>query len=134
MHCRQPGAQEFVSVGRGRVLLGRRTRHGQRGVGVEGRQMPVVRRARWAERYLRPASRRPVACELCLDSRSPKTEQGAGEKLAIGGEEFAVDHMFDVPLDLAQELTGFRHDRGVPGVEVNAYKVLENAKKRWGLF
>jgi hypothetical protein len=42
--------------------------------------------------------------------------------------------MFDVPVDLALELTGFRHDRDVPGVEGNAYEVLESAKKRWGLF
>jgi hypothetical protein len=63
-----------------------------------------------------------------------KAKQDAGEKLAIGGEDFAVDHMFDVPVDVAQELTGFRHDRDVPGLEGDAYEVLENAKKRWGLF
>ncbi len=63
-----------------------------------------------------------------------KVKQDEGEKLAIDGEEFAVDHMFDVPVDLAQELTGFRHDRDAPGIEGDAYEVLENAKKRWGLF
>jgi hypothetical protein len=63
-----------------------------------------------------------------------KAKQDAGEKVPTDGEEFAVDHMFDVPVDLALELTGFRHDRDVPGVEGNAYEVLESAKKRWGLF
>jgi|ERR1700683_96786 hypothetical protein len=83
-------------------------------------------------------------CDLQVEGRLPasfasirdrqKAKQDAGEKLAIGGEEFAVDHIFDVPVDLAHELTGFRHDRDVPGVEGNAYTVLEKAKKRWGLF
>jgi hypothetical protein len=76
----------------------------------------------------------PLPASLVSIRDRQRAKQNAEEKVAIGTEDFAVDHMFDVPVDLALELTGFRHDRDVPGVEGNAYEVLENAKKRWGLF
>jgi hypothetical protein len=59
-----------------------------------------------------------------------------GKQDAEGGENADVDYMFDIPVELARELTGFRHDQSVPGIEGDAYEVLEAAKqsKRWGLF
>jgi hypothetical protein len=46
---------------------------------------------------------------------------------ADGGEEADVDHIYDVPAELAKILTGFRHDQDTPGVTGDAYHILEPA-------
>ena len=40
-------------------------------------------------------------------------ERLAAELAEAGGDESEVDYVFDVPVELAAELTGFRHDRSV---------------------
>lgn len=43
-----------------------------------------------------------------------------------------VDYVFEIPVELAQALTGFRHDEAPPGAEGNAepFEVLERGKKK----
>jgi len=38
-----------------------------------------------------------------------------------------VDYVFDIPVELAKELTGFRHDQDVPGMSGDTFEVLEPA-------
>ena len=44
---------------------------------------------------------------------------------AAGGEKADVDHVYDVPAELAKELTGYRHDQEIPGVSGDIFEVLE---------
>ena len=46
---------------------------------------------------------------------------------AAGGEKADADHIYDVPVELAKALTGFRHDEDTPGVTGEAYHILESA-------
>jgi hypothetical protein len=42
-----------------------------------------------------------------------------------------VDHIFDIPVELARALTGFRHDQEFSGVGEKPFDVLEPSKKKW---
>ena len=44
---------------------------------------------------------------------------------AEGIEEPEVDHVFDVPVEVAKELTGFRYDQSIDGIAPGAFEVLE---------
>jgi hypothetical protein len=48
---------------------------------------------------------------------------------AAGGEKADVDYIYDIPAELAKELTGFRHDQDIPGMSGDAFEVLEPAKE-----
>jgi hypothetical protein len=48
---------------------------------------------------------------------------------AAGGEKAEVDHIYDIPAELAREVTGFRHDQDIPGLSGDAYDVLEPTKE-----
>jgi hypothetical protein len=41
-----------------------------------------------------------------------------------GGDEPAIDFFFDIPLELAKRIVGFRHDERTPGVEAESFEVL----------
>ena len=63
------------------------------------------------------------------------------EQDAEGGATADVDLIFEVPLALGTELTGFRYDADVPGEDSTPYEVLEAAsaapnerKSRWKLW
>jgi hypothetical protein len=43
--------------------------------------------------------------------------------------EHQVDFVFDIPVDLAEALTGFRHDKDVPGVIFNRLGSVNSAQK-----
>jgi hypothetical protein len=47
---------------------------------------------------------------------------------AASGENTGVDYLFDVPLELARDLTGFRHDADIPGVSGDVFEILEPVK------
>src|SRR5580704_15246622 len=66
----------------------------------------------------------------------PIRDRLKAEQDADGGEKSNCDYIYDVPTELALELTGFRHDQNIPGVEGDSFHVLERVKttKRWGLF
>ena len=44
---------------------------------------------------------------------------------ADGGEKAGVDHYFDIPLSAAKEITGFKHDEDIPGVDYENFEVLD---------
>lgn len=46
---------------------------------------------------------------------------------AAGGEKADVDFIYDIPVELAKTLTGFRHDENTQGAGGDAYQVLEAA-------
>jgi hypothetical protein len=51
------------------------------------------------------------------------------QQKAAGGEKADVDHIYDIPAELAKELTGFRHDQGIPGMSGDVFEVLEPTKE-----
>ena len=51
------------------------------------------------------------------------------EQVAHGGEQAAVEFLFDAPIQLAKELTGFRHDEDVHGTSGDFFLILERAEE-----
>ncbi|MFI5458361.1 MAG: hypothetical protein ACHRXM_23270 [Isosphaerales bacterium] len=43
---------------------------------------------------------------------------------AAGGRKAGVDYIFDVPVQLAESLTGYRHDQDIPGLGDRPFEVL----------
>ena len=63
-----------------------------------------------------------------------KTERLA-EQEANGGESSDVDYVFEIPLDVARDLTGFKHDEDTDSLFVEPLEVLEDARPRpWWRF
>jgi hypothetical protein len=56
---------------------------------------------------------------------SLKVIQAKHESQQGAEEEADVDHIYDVPAELAKDLTGFRHDQGTPGMKDKPFQVLE---------
>ena len=52
-----------------------------------------------------------------------------------GGKKAEVDYIFDIPVETAQQLTGYRHDRDIPGAGEKPFEVLETTdatpKRSW---
>ena len=46
------------------------------------------------------------------------------KEAAAGGRKAEVDYIFDVPVVLAQEFAGYRHDEDIPGLAEDAFEVL----------
>ena len=46
------------------------------------------------------------------------------EQQRAGGSKADVDYIFDVPVELAQLLTGYRHDADIPGADAELFEVL----------
>lgn len=51
------------------------------------------------------------------------------EQAADGGENAEVDHIFDIPVDLAYELIGYRYDKDIDGMDKNGFQIMEREKK-----
>ncbi|MBL8472607.1 MAG: hypothetical protein JNM98_12480 [Rhodocyclaceae bacterium] len=54
----------------------------------------------------------------------------AGHKAAQeadGGEKAGVDHYFDIPLNAAKGVIGFKHDEDIPGVDYEGFEILRKA-------
>jgi hypothetical protein len=67
---------------------------------------------------------------LDIKGEAPAELKGIAERLiaeqqAAGGEKADVDHVYDVPAELAKELTGYRHDQDIPGVSGDEFEVLD---------
>ena len=43
---------------------------------------------------------------------------------AAGGNKVGVDYIFDIPVELIEKLTGYRHDRVMPELGVKPFEVL----------
>jgi hypothetical protein len=46
---------------------------------------------------------------------------------ADGGEKAGVDHYFEIPLNAAKEITGFKHDEDIPGINYENFELLRKA-------
>jgi len=46
------------------------------------------------------------------------------EQDAAGGRKAPIDHIFDIPLELAEAITGYRHDREIPELGDTPFEVL----------
>lgn len=55
------------------------------------------------------------------------------EQAADGGEEAQVDHIFEIPVELAYELIGYRYDKDLQGTGTDHVEVMQREKKP-GLF
>jgi hypothetical protein len=52
---------------------------------------------------------------------------------ADGGDDADVDHIFDIPLKVAQSLVGFKHDEDCPHLVEKEFVVLSRAAPTKGL-
>lgn len=51
---------------------------------------------------------------------------------ADGGEKADVDHYFEIPLNAAKSIIGFKHDEEIPGVDYDSFEILSKAPKSKG--
>ena len=51
-------------------------------------------------------------------------DQQRAKQEAAGGSKAGVDYIFDIPVELAQALTGYRHDVAIPELGDRAFEVL----------
>jgi hypothetical protein len=58
----------------------------------------------------------------------------AAKQEAEGGKTAEVDHYFDVPLNAAKAITGFKHDEIVPSVDYQKFDQLQDQNRRWKLW
>ena len=54
-------------------------------------------------------------------------------QLAEGGAAAGVDHIFEIPLKVAETLVGFKHDESYAHVIDNSFEVLARPEKKGGL-
>jgi hypothetical protein len=55
---------------------------------------------------------------------APISERLHAEQAAAGGDKAEVDHIFDIPVEMVVQLTGYRHDRVMPELGDRAFEVL----------
>ncbi len=56
------------------------------------------------------------------------------EQESEGGEEAEVDYIFEIPLILANNLTGFKHDEDIPGLEYTVLTINKHNSGPWWKF
>jgi len=54
-----------------------------------------------------------------------------GEQAAAGGQKAGVDYIFDIPVELAEILTGYRHDTDIEGVSFEVLFGTAPAQRSW---
>ncbi len=59
-------------------------------------------------------------------------EAQAEQQAADGGAKADVDHYFDIPLNAAKSILGFKHDEEVPGVDCEKFELLRDSGSRDG--
>ena len=74
---------------------------------------------RWIE-HLDAVGELPPKFSIVRDELRAKQE-------AAGGRKARVDHIFDVPVALAHDFTGYRHDHVIPGLADDTFEVLAAA-------
>ena len=50
------------------------------------------------------------------------------QQAEAGGKKARVDYIFDIPVELAHSLTGYRHDHVIPGMPKDAFEVLVSTR------
>ncbi len=79
----------------------------------------------WSVTYEAERSRRDVAVEGELPAGSSAIRARLeADQVRAGGERAAVDYLFDVPIEIAKSVTGFRHDEDVTSSEAAPFEVL----------
>lgn len=63
----------------------------------------------------------------------------AEQQAMDGGADAGVDHYFDIPLNAAKSIIGFKHDEDVPGVAYESFELLrksgsQDREKPWWRF
>lgn len=67
--------------------------------------------------------------ELPAEFEAIRNEQFAKqEQEATSEDDLKVDHVYDIPTELAKKLTGFRHDEDTSGLSGEVFEALEPAK------
>ena len=66
---------------------------------------------------------------LAIQGEVPASLAPIGERLgaklqAVAGEATGIDFVFDIPLEVAAALTGYRHDVNAPGADDDGFEVL----------
>jgi hypothetical protein len=67
---------------------------------------------------------------VCFPSIRRELEE---TQLAEGGDDADVDHIFDIPLKVAQSLVGFKHDEDCPHLVEKEFVVLSRAGPKKGI-
>ena len=67
----------------------------------------------------------------CFDEIRSELEEA---QRADGGEDAEVDYIFDIPLRVAKELVGFKHDEDCPEMADGRFAVLSRATPSKGFF
>ena len=67
--------------------------------------------------HLKTAGILPSDFEAMADAHKEMQE-------ADGGEKADVDHYFDIPLNAAKSIIGFKHDEEIPGIDYDRFEVL----------
>jgi tRNA(Arg) A34 adenosine deaminase TadA len=66
---------------------------------------------------------------------APISQRLRAEQTAAGGDKAKVDHIFDIPVEIVAQLTGYRHDRLMPELGERAFEVLATTeatpKRSW---
>ena len=71
---------------------------------------------------------------LVMKGEPPPTLSAIRDRLcsqqaAEDADRAAVDYIFDIPVELAQSLTGYRHDEDTPALPKNSFEVLQPTRK-----
>jgi hypothetical protein len=69
--------------------------------------------------HLKTSGTLPAGFAALVEARKEAQE-------ADGGEKAGVDHYFDIPLNAAMEITGFKHDEGMAGVDYERFELLRD--------
>ena len=77
------------------------------------------------------------AAALQIQGRPPAGFDGIRDRLsaqrtASAGEEPKVDYIWDIPVEVAAALTGYRHDQDLPGEPKDAFEILVQVDKPSG--
>lgn len=51
------------------------------------------------------------------------------KQATAGGKKADVDYIFDIPVETAESLTGFRHDKVIPELGEKPFEVFERTKR-----
>jgi hypothetical protein len=71
--------------------------------------------------------------ELPNDFQSIRSEMEAAQEKE-GGDKADVDYIFEIPLQVAKSITGFKHDEVCPHIVGNEFKIMRSECQQGGFF
>ena len=85
----------------------------------------------WRIRHDAQKSTRHIATEGDLPAvYAEKLQHATTEQDAEDQERKEVDFFFEIPLEVAREIVGFKHDNVSPEIDVDAFTLLESLSER----